>query len=294
MDGPAALPAQPIEMSASDRQFFQLGYALARASFAYADLAKKTVSISKTEGKLEQINDLAGLEPLAAQSRAAIKDQLDQAFAAIQPLRPTAGALAVVRGYVDEYDKPVAVAGDAAALESINPAAGRTLAALDEFERTSGLPESPPLHAWLNGSQTSASGRVWYAEGLIAGVAQIASQEDMPELLPNLAEIATDLRGLHDWILLRLPDQPSADQLALKANLDAFLRNVGKPATQKRPVTEAELARLGKISQQLVAQVLPQAAPTSLSAPMTPTPAAPSTTETSAAPVQAAGVDPGP
>lgn len=245
-----------LDMTLSERQYFQFGYTLAHSAFAYAELTKRSAPISRLHSKLEQIHQLAALAPLARNKRAEVHEQLASALDTMHNLNAPPAATALIQKQEEEYGRPPILHGDAKQLADFDPDAGQALAALDEFETTSGIPENPALHDWLTAPSTAASGRVWYAEGLIAGIAQIASQQQMPELLPPLADITTDLRGLRDWIATRTPDHPSPTLLTLKSNLDAFLQQTGRNHPIHRAVTPAELTALGDVSQQLAVEIL--------------------------------------
>ena len=82
----------------------------------------------------------------------------------------------------------------------------------------------------------------------------------MPDLQPPMEQIATDLRGLRDWLALRLPEMPSAEQTALKHDLDAFLEQasaLSRPGVKSpKPLSLPQLQALGSISRRVQAQVL--------------------------------------
>ena len=149
---------------------------------------------------------------------------------------------------------------EAKTLAVFNSAAARTLSSLHEFETLSSLPEDPALRKWLVSPGAGESAQVWYGEGEISGLAQIAAAYQMPELLPPAQQLATDLRGLRDWLSLRLPDTPSPEQISLKNALEAFLAETaaaGHPGVRARKsLTPAQLQALGDISHQLQTQVL--------------------------------------
>ena len=158
---------------------------------------------------------------------------------------------------------PLPLAGDARRVSVFSHNAGQTLAALDEFNTLSSLPDDAAVQHWL---AATPSGQVWYAEGLIAALGETAAAQQMPDLLPPVKEIATDLRGLRDWLSLRLPDPPSPDQTALVTALNDFLRQTsrtGRP--QATPLTLTQLQSFGDISRRLQALVLGDAASTAKS-----------------------------
>ncbi len=282
-------------MTLSERQYFQFGYALAHSAFAYAELTKRTAPISHIHSKLEQIHQLAGLAPLAKNKRAEVHEQFVTALDTMRNLNAPTAAIALIQKQEQEYGNPPSLHGDAKQLADFDPDAGQALAALDEFEATSGIPENPALHDWLAAPATAASGRVWYAEGLIAGIAQIAAQQQMPELLPPLADITTDLRGLRDWLATRTPDHPSPTLATLKSNLDSFLQQTGRNHPLHRTITASELTALGEVSQQLATEILGPQAPTQAASvavvPATPGARLPETTASSA-PVSASNTHP--
>ena len=91
-------------------------------------------------------------------------------------------------------------------------------------------------------------------------MSQIAAAHEMPDLLPPAEQIATDLRGLRDWLALRLPEMPSAEQAALKHDVGAFLEQASLAARPgvKSPalLSLPQLQALGSISRRVQAQVL--------------------------------------
>jgi hypothetical protein len=173
-------------------------------------------------------------------------------------LHASTDALQAVKDAADELNRALRYTGDAKTVVQVNSEAGRTLASLNEFERISGLSENPKVRAWLKVPRDDGSANVWYAEGLIAAVSEIASDEEMPDLLPPVQEISTDMRGLRDWLTSRTPDQPTAEQTELRDTINAFLKSTSWPKIEDRPVTRMELVALGKISQHLRHQVFSQ------------------------------------
>ena len=125
--------------------------------------------------------------------------------------------------------------------------------------------KTPALRIWLASPGLRESASVWYGEGEISGLAQIAAACQMPDLLPPAQQIATDLRGLRDWLALRLPDAPSPEQAALQSALEAFLQQTAqaeRPGLRSRKLlTLTQLQALGDISRQLQAQVLGPSVP---------------------------------
>ena len=139
------------------------------------------------------------------------------------------------------------------------------MSSLSEFEWLSSLPDDRALRAWLAGSTPAgaAPGRsalAWYAEGKIAGVSQIAAAQEMPDLLPPTEQIAADLRGLRDWLALRLPEASSPEQAALKHDVNLFLAQTSPAApsggSSSQRLSLAQLQALGSISRRVQAEVL--------------------------------------
>ena len=184
----------------------------------------------------------------------------------MEMLQAPAPALAPVRRAAERLARPLKLTGDAKRIAFFSGKAARTLAALDEFNTLSSVPDDAALRRWL---AAAPSGQVWYAEGLVAALGETAAAQQMPDLLPPVKEIATDLRGLRDWLSLRLPDAPTPDQAALVAALNDFLSQTsrtGRP--QAAPLSLPQLQSLGDISRRLQAQMLGDpAAPTPPTAP---------------------------
>jgi len=259
---PAPAPSIPLQITQTERDYFEFGYSLSKAAFGYADIAKQSVAIQKGTDHMAQIKQLAALAPAAVRDRLAVRDCLNITLARMRTLHASERAMSAVRDAAEGLNKPLVVTGAAKDLAEMSPDAGKTLASLNEFERISGLTESPDIAAWLKGRHKNRVGNVWYAEGLIAGVAEVASTQEMPELLPTVGEIATDLRGLRDWLQLRMPDPPSRQQAQLSDALDDFLKTTSRARKQDRQVTHPELVALGYISRNLQAEVLVRTAST--------------------------------
>ena len=260
---PAPAPNAPVstlQMEVSERQFFELGTTLARGAFAYAELAKQATGVAKTRSKIAQVGQLGKLEPAARRDRLAAREGLTEAAGLMRALGASSVALAAVTRAADALAGPLPMTPEAKTLAVFNGAAARTLSSLHEFETLSSLPEDPALRKWLASPVVNESAQVWYGEGEISGLAQIAAAYQMPELLPPAQQIATDLRGLRDWLSLRLPDAPSQEQIALKDALEAFLAETAqteRPGIRSRKsLTLAELQTLGGISHQLQTEVL--------------------------------------
>lgn len=270
-----AAPSSTLRVSLGERQYFQFGYLVAKSAFAYAELAKKASAVSKTKNKLTQVKQLGALATVAQHNRAQAHDGFVRCLSLMQNLDAPEAAQAPVAQAIARLDRPVALTPDAKGLAAFNQNAAQTLSALNEFERLSALPEHAAIQKWLQSPASNRTNQVWYAEGLIAALAEVASAFRMPELLPPVSELATDLRGLRDWLALRLPDPPTADQLLLRKALDDFLRRTAAiKKRSKQPLSLFLLAKLGDISQKVRAQILstPGSPPTVNAPPPAPQP----------------------
>lgn len=266
LDGPVAATDERkessslLQMTATERQFFALGLTLARGSFAYAELAGEATVVSHTRSKIAQVGKLGKLAPVARRNRQTAGEYLRQTQALMLTMNAPAAALAPIRKASERLTAPLVLTPDARPLAIFNGEAAQTLSALNEFETLSSLPEDPALRKWLTSPGVSDSAQVWYGEGEISALAQIAAAHRMPELLPPAQEIATDLRGLRDWLSLRLPDTPTPEQAALQKSLEQFLLDAGLKTkmSQKsqKPLSPAQMEALGTISRLLQLQVL--------------------------------------
>lgn len=257
----AALPAQvALQIDPMERQFFALGMTVSRGAFAYAELAKQASAVAKTRSKIAQVRQLGRLDPVAGRNRAEAKSQLAQAAALMRRLHAPDFALAPVIAAEARLAGPLPMTSDAQTLTLFSRAAARTLSSLSEFEILSSLPEDAAIRRWLHTPELAHSAQVWYGEGEIAGLSEIAATHQMPDLLPPTEQIATDLRGLRDWLALRLPDSPTSAQAGLKNDLDLFLAEtsqLGHPGAKSRKLlTAAQLQSLGSISRRLQTEVL--------------------------------------
>jgi len=257
------LPVPPIgtlQMEPDERRFFALGLALSRGAFAYAELAKAATEVARTRSRLAQVGKLAKLAPLAERNRKAAGEEVARALALMRALDAPPAALAPVEKAAQRLAGPLPISDDARPLLPFNREAARALSALNEFETLSSLPEDPALRPWLDAPNVARSASVWYGEGEIAALAQTAAAHEMPDLLPPAQQIATDLRGLRDWLALRLPDESSPEQAALQGALETFLADAARGARlgvrSHRPLTSAQLQALGDISRRLQEQVL--------------------------------------
>lgn len=250
-------PSVALNVAPEERCFFELGAALAKASFAYAPLAKQAAPASRSQSLDTQVSRLAKLAPDARRERALAQSNLKRALTLLQELSAPSSLLSPLIQLADSLDKPPVATGDAQNVAALNADAGVVLAALQESSRLTGILENAALKKWLKSSET---GQVWYAEGLMAGVSEVAVRENLPTLLPPLHDLATDLRGLRDWLSLRMPDSPTPEQTALQTAIDQFLQ---QSATVKRPkpFTRAQMQALGDISRMLQAQMISQPTP---------------------------------
>ena len=246
-------------MEPEERRFFTLGLTLARGAFAYAELAKGATEVQKTRSKIAQVGKLGKLAPVADRNRRTAEEQIAQASALMRSMGAPPMALLPVAKAAERLAGPLPITSDAKPLLIFDRSAARTLSALNEFELLSSLPEDAAIRKWLETPTLARSASVWYGEGEIVGLAQIASAQAMPELLPPAQQLATDLRGLRDWLSLRLPDTPSPEQAALKNALESFLRETAATervgVRSRKALTAAQLKALGEISRQLEAQV---------------------------------------
>ncbi len=256
---PASSPPA-LQMEPGERRFFALGVALARGAFAYAELAKGAKAVARTRSKLAQVGQLGHLEPTARRNRLEARDGVAQAEGLMRALHAPPAALAPVERARARLEGDLPLTSDAKPLAFFNGGAARTLSSLGEFDALSSLPEDPALRRWLDGAGVPRGSAVWYGEGEIAGLAQIAAAQQMPDLLPPAEQLATDLRGLRDWLALRLPDESSPEQAALQGALETFLAGAAHSARpgvkSRRPLTSAQLQALGDISRRLQEQVL--------------------------------------
>lgn len=252
-----------LQMAPDERRFFALGLTLARGAFAYAELAKAATEVARTRSRLAQVGKLGKLAPLADRNRKAAGEEVARALALMRAMDAPPAALAPVAKAAARLAGSLPITDDAKALLLFNRSAARALSSLNEFETLSSLPEDPAVRAWLETPRLARSASVWYGEGEIAALAQIAARHEMPDLLPPAQQVATDLRGLRDWLALRLPDTPTPEQAALRAALrdalEAFLRQTAsaRPGVKSpKPLTLPQLQALSAISRRLQAQAL--------------------------------------
>ena len=268
LPAPAQTPPAPmpstlstgLQLDPDERRFFELGTALSRGAFAYAELAKGATAVARTRSKIVQVGQLGRLEPVARRNRLQARDGFAQADGLLRALRAPEEARAPVARAAERLAGPLPITSDARPLLLFNGDAARTLSALNEFQVLSSLPEDPALQRWLASGALPRSAQVWYGEGEISALARIAAAHAMPDLLPPAEQLATDLRGLRDWLAGRLPDAPTPEQAALQSALESFLRESSlsaRPGVKSRkPLTLTQLQALGNISRQLQTQVL--------------------------------------
>ena len=252
-------PVGTLQMEPDDRRFFALGLALSRGAFAYAELAKAATEVARTRSRLAQVGKLAKLAPVAERNRKMAGEQVARALALMRALDAPPSALAPVEKAARRLAGPLPISDEARPLLLFNREAARALSALDEFQTLSSLPEDPALRPWLDAPRPARSGQVWYGEGEIVALAQTAAAHEMSSLLPPAAQVATDLRGLRDWLALRLPDVPTPEQAVLRDALEEFLRETAPthPGVKShKPLTLPQLQALGDISRRIEAQAL--------------------------------------
>jgi len=265
--GPDA-PQSRLDIAPRERDYFALGTALARGAFAYAQLGSQAGWIERDHAMRAKVAALGHLAPDALAARLSARDNFAQAAALMQALNAPPAIVSPIDRLAARLAKPLALTVDGRAIQSLNPDAALVLSALSESNIVARVMDDRALTHWLNGAAGHRNGPVWYAEGQIAGIAQIAAAGHLPELLPPAADVATDLRGLRDWLALRVPEHPGPDLAALQADINTFLQQTaqgpGKPRLlPKQRVSDAQLQQLGTISTLLQAQMLPSDSPVS-------------------------------
>ena len=258
-DGSEATPPGALQMEPDERRFFALGLALSRGAFAYAELAKAATEVARTRSRLAQVGKLAKLAPVAERNRKTAGEEVARALALMRATDAPPSALAPVEEASRRLAGSLPISDDARPLLLFNREAARALSSLNEFERLSSLPEDPALRTWLDAPHLARSASVWYGEGEIVALAQTAAAHEMPSLLPPAQQVATDLRGLRDWLDLRLPDAPTPEQAALRDALASFLRETASahPGVKSlKPLTLPQLQMLSGISRRLETQAL--------------------------------------
>jgi len=251
--------ASTLQMDSDERRFFALGLTLSRGAFAYAELAKAATEVARTRSRLAQVGKLGKLAAGAERNRRAAGEEVARALALMDAMDAPPAALAPVAKAAARLARSLPITEDAKPLLLFNRDAAHALSSLNEFETLSSLPEDPALRAWLDAPGVARSASVWYGEGEIAALAQIAAAHGMPDLLPPAQQVATDLRGLRDWLAGRLPDAPTPEQAALRDALASFLRDtsLAHPGVKSRKLlTLSQLQALSVISRQLQAQAL--------------------------------------
>ena len=260
---PTASSSTAVSLNVTDaeRGYFELGDVLAKSAFNDASLARQTRLVSRAGMSDAQLIQIGRLAPEALRAREGARALLGRAVTLLQRLQAPDRVLGPIAGLAARLAKPLAPTGPAKQIAAFSPDAGTVLAALDESAHLSNILDSKALQDWATGPGSNRTGRVWYAEGLMAGVADIAVAMSRPDLLPPTSELATDLRGLRDWLSLRLPESPTPDQAALQTGIDAFLQQTSAKGRRPKPLTAAQLHDLGEISHLLQAQILPPDSP---------------------------------
>lgn len=259
-----------LSVTDAERQYFELGDVLAQAALSDVSLVSRTRRITyrdMTDAQLAQIGKLA---PGALQARAAAQVLFARAVTLMQDLNAPPAALTPVSALSARLGKPLTPTGAARQVADLNADAGTVLAALDESDRLSAILDNKALQNWATGAASNQTGRVWYAEGLMVGVAHVAAKLSQPDLLPPVADLATDLRGLRDWLSLRLPDTPTPEQIELQTDIDQFLAKAANIRRHPKTLTMPQVADLEKIGHLLEAQILPgngTSAPSGIDAP---------------------------
>lgn len=259
---PLETPQARLDIAPREREYFALGTALAQGTFAYASLGAQAGRIERSHAVRAKVAALGKLAPDALRARETARLSFVQAAVLMQQLNAPAPILSPITRLAGRLAKPLALTADSRAIQSLNPDAAVALSALSESNVVARVMDDHALAQWLNGSASHRTGPVWYAEGQIAGLAQIAAANHLPDLLPPAADVATDLRGLRDWLALRVPERPGPDLAALQAAIADFLQQTAqgpgeRPLSPTQRVSEAQLAQLGSISKLLQAQIIP-------------------------------------
>ncbi len=263
---PPNTPQARLDIAPRERQYFALGTTLAQGTFAYAHLGAQAGRIEQGHAVRAKVAALGRLAPDALRARATARDSFTQAAALMQALQAPPAILSPITRLAARLSRPLALTADSRAIRSLNPDAAVALSALSESNIVARVMDDRALTQWLNGAEGHRSGPVWYAEGQIAGIAQIAAASHLPDLLPPAADVATDLRGLRDWLALRVPERPGPDLAALQSAIADFLQQTAqgpgeRPLSPTRRMSEAQLQQLGSISQALQAQIIPPDVP---------------------------------
>ena len=268
----AQTPAPPspqdaaLYVSDAERRYFELGDVLTQGAFIYSPLAAQAGNVTHLPASPDKDADAllaqtAKLAPVALQARVQARALFARAVTLMQQMNAPDSALGPVAQLATHLGKPLVPTGAAQTVAMLNRDAGTVLAALDESDRLSRVLDDKALQRWATGPGSDPAGRVWYGEGLMAGVAGVASALGQPNLLPPPPDLATDLRGLRDWLSLRLPETPTPDQTALQAAIDTFLTQTSAKGRRSKPLTAAQLHDLGEISRLVQVQILPPESP---------------------------------
>ena len=252
---PPTTQQAPLFVTPRERRFFTLGLSLSQAAFAHAGVTRRASRLSRTHNLNAKVNGLTALAPDANAARLLAQDALSRAATLLPDMDTPPDVSSPIERLSAQMARPLALTGDAAAVAPLNADAARTLASLGEARQLSDLLNAPALKAWLKSPALAKDEPVWYAEGVLAGMTEAAAVQELPGLLPPAADLATDLRGLRDWLSGRLPETPTPEQNALQDALSGFVQGTaGKGHTPT--LTAAQLHALGDISRMLQAQML--------------------------------------
>ena len=258
---PGVLAAPTLSVTDSERRYFELGDVLAKGAFAYTPLAQQAAHVSHSHVADAELDSIKKLAPEARLERLSAHDNFARALTLMEELDAPDDALTPVAVLAAHLSKPLPFVGDALSVSAFSKDSGTVLATLHESQLLSAVLETPALRAWTEVAGHDAAGPVWYAEGQMAGVAALASDLGRPDLLPPTPELATDLRGLRDWLSLRLPETPTLDQTTLQTDIDSFLQQTSAKGSHTKALTTDQLHKLGEISRLLGAQILPSDSP---------------------------------
>ena len=253
----AQVPATvtPINVFPDESLMFQLGDYLGKASFVNAALVQEINSVTIAG---DRDTELALLEKLAQPALNNRTRQLGYLLSVRQlmwNMRAPVTAIKPISLAIIQLRKAPVYSGQTVELAKTDPRAAFTLAVLEEYPKFSGIQDTHIFRKWIGQTARAHNGHVWYAEGLIAGFAVIAAENKKPDLLPKAPEIATDLAGQLNWITIRLPDNPSPDQLALRTKVFDLLNSVSKFDHENDYITQYQLQQLGQISSTIEGEV---------------------------------------
>jgi hypothetical protein len=248
-------PITPINVYPDESLMFQVGDYLGKASFVNSPVMQ-AISATTVVGKRN--DELALLEKLAQTALNNRARQLNYLLSARQlmwNMRAPEKSIAPLTSAINTLKVQPAYSGQTLELSKTDPAAALTLAILEEYPKVCSVQDSLQFRAWVNSAARQHNGHVWYAEGLISGLTDVAAANKMPTLLPRAPEIATDLEGELNWITIRLRDTPSPDQLALRDKVFALLKSVSKNDHVRDYITQYQLHQLGDITKSIEGEV---------------------------------------